>query len=176
MKRLPIVFAALLLALPVSSAAAESENAPSPASSHHLQLHLGVFDLHRTNRGTQFGAEYHATPRWTYLDLRPFGGVLRTRKQSHFVYAGLMRESRFTAAKTGFYLRIELAVGYYRHGGRSDTDLGAPVQFRTGAGLSYQFQDATRVGLSFLHMSNASMSRTNPGTEMISLTYGIPLP
>lgn len=166
----------LLCLLGVAGYADADQATPTLPEKAHVQAFLGLVDVHKTNRSTQFGAEYRSAQRWTYLDLRPFGGLMRTRKQSHLAYAGIARESKFSTAETGFFLAIDLAIGFYRHGGRSDVDLGFPVQLRTGASLRYRFQDGTRLGLAFHHMSNASMSRTNPGTETISLTYALPLP
>ena len=35
-------------------------------------------------------------------------------------------------------------------------------------------QNKNRIGLSFSHISNANISNTNPGVEIISLSYQIP--
>jgi hypothetical protein len=65
------------------------------------------------------------------------------------------------------------AVGGYHRGGSED--LGSTFQFRLSADLSYQFDNQSRLGLQFAHISNAGIIRTNPGENELLLTYAIPL-
>ena len=54
-------------------------------------------------------------------------------------------------------------------------DLGHELEFRSSIELSYRFDDRTRLGLSFYHLSNANIGDFNPGTEVLSIVYSIPL-
>jgi hypothetical protein len=86
-----------------------------------------------------------------------------------FGYAGLYGD----LALGRFILTPLAAVGGY-HQGRSE-DLGGTFQFRLSADLSYQFDNQSRLGVQFAHISNAGISSTNPGENELLLTYGIPL-
>jgi hypothetical protein len=66
-----------------------------------------------------------------------------------------------------------VAVGGYHQGGSKD--LGGVFQFRVGLGLSYQFEDESRIGIRLDHISNAHTHQENPGEEEVLLTYSIPL-
>jgi hypothetical protein len=70
-------------------------------------------------------------------------------------------------------LTPSFAAGYYDNG--DGVDLGHEVEFRSSIELSYRFDNRTRLGVSFYHLSNASIGDTNPGTEVLSVVYSIPL-
>ena len=70
-------------------------------------------------------------------------------------------------------LTPSLAAGYYDKG--NGLDLGHELEFRSSIELSYRFDNRTRLGVSFYHLSNASISDVNPGTEVLSVVYSIPL-
>ncbi len=72
-----------------------------------------------------------------------------------------------------FVVTPSLAAGYYEKG--DGKDLGHELEFRSSVEISYRFDDRSRIGLSFYHLSNASISSKNPGTEVLSIVYSIPL-
>ena len=65
------------------------------------------------------------------------------------------------------------AIGGYRRG--TAKDLGSVIEFRSGIEIAYRFGNAARLGVAISHISNASISDNNPGTESIVLSYSIPL-
>ena len=70
------------------------------------------------------------------------------------------------------FLFPSFGVGYYDDG--NGKKLGSKIEFRTAFEISYEMQNKNRIGLSFSHISNANISNTNPGVEIISLSYQIP--
>jgi outer membrane protein OmpA-like peptidoglycan-associated protein len=67
----------------------------------------------------------------------------------------------------------DAAVGFYQHG--DDKNLGNTAEFRTGIGAAYEFDNGWRLGADFHHISNAGLSKRNPGVEIAALTLAIPL-
>ena len=59
--------------------------------------------------------------------------------------------------------------------GTSGKDLGHPLEFRSGLEIAYRFDDRSRLGLAVHHLSNASISDDNPGTELLTLYYSLPM-
>ena len=57
---------------------------------------------------------------------------------------------------------------------KNGKELGGTLEFRTGAELAWRFDDYSRLGLALHHISNASIYDSNPGTEMLVLTYSVP--
>jgi lipid A 3-O-deacylase len=99
----------------------------------------------------------------------PAIGLLANTKGGVFGYAGFYADF----ALGPFVLTPLAAVGGYHRGGSED--LGEVFQFRTGGTLSYQFDNQSRLGVQFAHISNAGLSRQNPGENELLLTYAIPL-
>ena len=137
-------------------------------------LFLGAFDLGRENQDSQYGIEYEFQRGVSEYELKPVVGVMRTRGASHYVYAGFNRTSPFSQSKAGLAFSISLTPGLYVYGGGEDTNLGHVFEFRSSAGLIWRFADDTRLGLHIAHLSNASVSDVNPGSELLTLTYGLP--
>ena len=69
-------------------------------------------------------------------------------------------------------IRPNAAVGaFYKGNGK---DLGSVVEFKTGAEFAYRFEDHSRLGLQFDHISNAGIGKRNPGTESLVLFWSFP--
>ncbi|MFC3853170.1 acyloxyacyl hydrolase [Salinispirillum marinum] len=139
------------------------------------QVFIGVVDYAQDSQASQYGVQYLTAERWTPFDFRPVIGLMRTRYASHYVFAGLTRESKFSTKDTGFLLSVDFAPGLYLHGGNEDVNLGFWLQFRSGVNLVYEFADHTRIGLGYHHLSNASLAEENPGTETLTITYSVRL-
>ena len=72
-----------------------------------------------------------------------------------------------------FVLTPSLSAGYYEDG--DGRDLGYGLEFRSSIEFSYRFDNRARLGLAFYHLSNANLGDFNPGTEVLSVLYSIPL-
>lgn len=164
---LVVASAVLNLALPTESIAADA-SAPG-----YLGVFIGQVDVGRPEADSQYGLEYRFPVRWGRFDLVPTAGVLRTRYGSHLAYGGIGRRTPFLSSGAGPALNVGFAAGLYHHRGRSDTDLGFPLQFKSSVGIDHEFPDRTRLGLYFSHISNASLAEENPGTELLTLNYGL---
>ncbi len=72
-----------------------------------------------------------------------------------------------------FVSSIYPSVGAYHQG--DGEDLGHWIEFRSGLELGFRFDSRERLSLGIAHISNASIGDENPGTEILSLTYAIPI-
>ena len=70
-------------------------------------------------------------------------------------------------------LTPSFGVGYYPENG--NVDLGGDLQFRTTFELSHKFPNSGRLGIAWSHISNGGIYDINPGTEIIKITYYIPV-
>lgn len=144
------------------------------AQNQYFSFFLGQVHVGRSQADSQYGASWLSSFEWTQWQLQPEFGVIRTRYGSHLAYAGFQRRTYFTKKSNGFALSIGLAPAFYWFGDGGDTDLGSLLQFKSKIGIEYEFPDATRFGASLAHISNASLSETNPGTELWTLHYALP--
>lgn len=173
--------AALALGLGASQASAQQQQtnqqpaaaAPAPASSTQdpkfINFAGGWFDMNRQkNQAAEFRVEYHHDER--YWIFKPFAGVMGTSDNASYVYAGVKID---VYIGNRWVVTPSFAPGWYRRG--NGLDLGYALEFRSQLDVAYRFDDRSRLGVSFGHMSNASIGDTNPGTESLMLNYSVPL-
>jgi lipid A 3-O-deacylase len=103
------------------------------------------------------------------LAVRPWVGIEGTSRGSVWGGAGILLDIPIGR----FSLVPQAGVGGYEQG--DGKDLGSPLEFRTGVELDYRCADGSRVGAEFTHMSNANVTRHNPGTEAVVVNYQFPL-
>lgn len=140
----------------------------------YAKVFIGTYDMFRDNQDTQYGLEIQAQRGLSRYDFKPLLGFMRTREQSHYLYTGISRTSFFTSGETGLAFTFSFGPGLYFYGAGEDTDLGHMFELKSSGGLVWQFADATRIGVHYAHLSNASVALENPGTEMVTLTYQLP--
>jgi hypothetical protein len=180
---------AMLAALAVSAVLAARPAAAqlvlgSPDEPPRLELGAGAFDvtpdrkvskvdnliLHPGN-GTagDLSAEYHfGDIGWWFFS--PFVGLEATTKGATFGYFGFGTDLYFTPH---WVLTPNAAAGFFQQG--TGTRLGSWFEFRTGAEIDYKFDNLTRLGIAFHHVSNAGLTGVNPGEDSVTLVYSIPL-
>ena len=73
----------------------------------------------------------------------------------------------------GWVVTPSFGAGYYN--ASSGLDLGFDAEFRTAVELARRFGRGQRLGLCFAHLSNGSLSDTNPGTETLGISYSFPI-
>ena len=133
-----------------------------------MRAGVGSFDvLDGDNRAGEFNLEYMGSS--VYKAARPIFGGSITSDKATYLYAGVA----FDFGKNGFYFTPSFAPGYYNKG--DGKDLGHHLEIRSQVEVGFEFEDATRLGLSLSHRSNASIGKTNPGTESLTVHYSIPM-
>ena len=134
-----------------------------------LALGAGAFDFLHNNKATEFRGEYRFADGLYFL--KPVLGVLATTRSSVYAYGGV----RIDWVIADHYVIMPVATaGYYSKG--DGKDLGSPVEFKTGAEFAYRFDAGWRVGVAFDHISNAGLTKRNPGTELLLLMVSLPIP
>ena len=144
---------------PVSAAASETE---------FLTLGVGDYDVYQNKHDAiELRVEYRSNKKiWIF---KPLAGLMATTDSAFYGYGGVLIDLFFGRR---WVLTPSFAAGYYEDG--DGRDLGYEIEFRSSVGLSYRFDNRTRVGLEFYHLSNANMGDFNPGTEVLSVVYSIP--
>jgi hypothetical protein len=134
-----------------------------------LAVAVGVFNCGSVHRKQGlFQVEYK--PNAEYIKMRPVVGAFGTTRGSFFFYGGFAFEiylSKNLVLVPGF------APGIYIKG--HGKDLGLPLEFRSSLELSYCLPNQGRIGAQVYHLSNASISKRNPGANSWAVFYAIPL-
>ena len=133
-----------------------------------IAFHLGGFDVNDNETAGQLNIEYRSNRDNWYA--KPFGGIMATTDAAGYAYAGFMLDIFFGRR---FVLTPNVAAGLYFDG--DGKDLGSVIEFRSGIELAYRLDSRTRLGVAFHHISNASISDNNPGTETLTLVLSLPL-
>jgi hypothetical protein len=134
-----------------------------------LALGVGVTDFDHSLPAGEFRGEYRfAQGIWV---IKPMLGAFGTTRGAAYGYGGLLADFVFA---DHYAVTPNAAVGYYHRG--SGKNLGSPAEFKTGAEFAYRFDNAMRLGLDFDHISNAGLTRRNPGTEELLVVFSLPVP
>lgn len=171
MNRGLLLLAALVLG--GSTFAADNEAAPpalQPLLESDLLVHAGLIGIADRESVDHF-VSLEARWRRDWHGLRPWGGVTLVDSGSWFAGAGaiydlaLSRRARLTLGSGPFYYTPE----------ENDDDLGFRLEFYSFAEVSWSFRRDARLGVRVGHLSNAGLSRRNPGTETLSVLVSLPL-
>jgi lipid A 3-O-deacylase len=157
-------FAAALVAaiflLPPSQARADD-----PAL---LAFGAGAWDFDHGQTAGEVRGEYRFAQGLWFI--KPFIGALGTTDSAVYAYGGLRADLIFAEH---YVLMPNAAVGYFERG--NGKNLGSHVEFKTGVEFAYRFDNAIRLGIAFDHISNAGITKQNPGTENLLLVLSLPL-
>lgn len=168
MKRLALLSALLCAVLLTTGerAAAQVALNETPAV---ISGGVGWFDVvQQDDEAVDFRLEYRHGE--DFLWLKPWGGIEATSDGSVWGGIGVLMDITFfdTVVLTG-----SIAPGLYEDGGGKD--LGSVFEIRSQVELGYQFDNLSRLAVSFSHTSNASVADDNPGVESVNLYYHLPL-
>ena len=158
----PKAIPAQAIAAPPPNAAAVSGDDPS-----FVSLGAGGYDVLHSNTAGEFTGEYRFGQKlWIF---KPFLGLMGTTDRAFYGYGGFLVDIYFG---NRWVLMPNAAYGYYDKG--NGKDLGSHSEFRTGAEFAYRFDDRSRLGVSFHHISNAGIGKKNPGEEEMTLVFSLP--
>ena len=91
--------------------------------------------------------------------LSPITGGFITEQSAFYVYSGVQAEYEIGPIK----ITPSFAPGYYTAG--DGKDLGYPLEFKSEVQISLGLSDFTKLGMSYNHISNASLGKKNPGAN-----------
>ena len=139
-----------------------------------LMMGTGIWSIVRKKKVPCFQLEYRsdlALYKNKRILIRPLVGAMITSTISGYIYGGIAFECFFSPR---IIFTPSFAPGLYLKG--KGLDLGHSIEFRSSAELAYRFENCSRLGVMFNHLSNASLGkRRNPGTECLMFYYSFPL-
>ena len=127
----------------------------------------GYFDLNDDWGSAALQFEYASDYKlWVF---HPIVGAMFNSDMGGDVYAGMGVDLFFG---NRWVLTPSFAPSAYFRGGSKN--LGEVLEFRSSIDLAYRFDDRSRLGLELYHLSNAGLSKHNPGTQVLLLNYSVP--
>ena len=95
----------------------------------------------------------------------PITGAFITSKNAFYIYTGVQAEYQFGSLA----ITPSFAPGYYGEG--NGKDLGYPLEFKSEIQMSYDLSNTTHLGMSYNHISNASLGKKNPGANSYMINF-----
>jgi len=138
-------------------------------SKEHIALSFAIFDiLQHNNTSLEGRAEFHGSE-FSWM-LKPLAGLMANTDGAIHVFSGVLVDIPLFSF---LCISPSFAPGIYYHSNSKNLDF--LLEFRSQIEVALKLDNDIKVGLSFNHISNASLGKTNPGVESIALTYHFPL-
>ena len=134
-----------------------------------LNFFTGMFDFsdHKQKAGI-IGIQHQNDDlfRESFLGrLSPITGGFLTENNAYYLYTGAQAEYDLGM----FTITPSFAPGYY--GAGDGKDLGHALEFKTEVQMSLNLSDSTQFGMSYNHISNASLGTKNPGANSYMFNF-----
>lgn len=140
--------------------------APSAAESPGWAVSFGLFDIGQSEKATEAGIELHLASRrvWRF-DLVPTFAITANEDGAFWGTAGFRLD---VPLGEKWVLTPNFGTLLYEQG--DSKDLGHVIEFRSGIEIARRLGDG-RLGVCLYHLSNASISSHNPGSESLVLVW-----
>ena len=134
-----------------------------------LNFFTGMFDFsdHKQKAGI-IGIQHQNDDlfRESFLGrLSPITGGFLTENNAYYLYTGAQAEYDLGM----FTITPSFAPGYYSSG--NGKDLGHALEFKSEIQMSLNLSDSTQFGMSYNHLSNASLGDKNPGANSYMINF-----
>ena len=151
------------------SIADDNLNKTDSSNETELNLFTGTFDFSDDKQSSGLLGLQHQNEelfRNSFLGkLSPITGGFFTEKSAFYLYSGVQAEYEL-----GFLtITPSFAPGYYNTGGGKD--LGSPLEFKSEVQMSFDLSDSSHLGMSYNHISNASLGTKNPGANSYMFNF-----
>ena len=134
-----------------------------------ISVYTGMFDFSDDGkRSTLIGFQHQNENlnRDTFLgNLSPITGVMFTADNAAYFYTGV--KAQYKIGSLNF--TPSFTPGYYEEG--DGKDLGHALEFKSEIQLSLNLPKNSQLGLSYNHLSNASLGDKNPGANSYMFNF-----
>ena len=134
-----------------------------------FSIYTGMFDFSDDGKkSTLIGFQHQneSLNRNTFLgNLSPITGAMITTDNASYFYTGV--QANYKIGSLNF--TPSFSPGYYNEG--SGKDLGHALEFKSELQLSLSLPKDSQLGLSYNHLSNASLGNKNPGANSYMFNF-----
>ena len=159
----------LVIALLSLSLGLKAEELKNLENEHEFNFFSGMFDFSdEGKKSTIFGLQHQNENllRSSFLGtLSPVTGAMITGDNASYLYTGI--QAQYTIGKID--ITPSFTPGLYNKGGGKD--LGHIVQFKSEVQVSLDLFKNSQLGMSYNHISNASLGDKNPGANSYMFNY-----
>ena len=134
-----------------------------------INFYTGMFDFSDDGqRASLYGVEHqnHNLYRDTLIGkISPVTGFFITANNASYVYTGI--EANYKLGRLN--ITPSFTPGLYAKG--DGKDLGSVIEFKSDVQLSYDVGESMNLGMSYNHVSNASLGDKNPGANSYMFNF-----
>ena len=134
-----------------------------------FNIYTGMFDFSDDGKKSSLIGIQHQNEdlnRDTILgNLSPISGAMLTADNASYFYTGVQANYKVG----GLNFSPSFAPGYYNQG--DGKDLGHALEFKSEVQLSLELPKESQLGLSYNHLSNASLGDKNPGANSYMFNF-----
>ena len=134
-----------------------------------LNVYSGMFDFSDHKQASGIIGLQHQNDelfRESFLGkISPITGGFVTEKSAFYLYSGAQAEYDVGLVT----ITPSFAPGYYSIG--NGKDLGSPIEFKSEVQVSLNLSETTEFGMSYNHISNASIGEKNPGANSYMINF-----
>ena len=134
-----------------------------------FSIYTGMFDFSDDGKRASLVGFQHQNEelnRDTFLgNLSPITGGFITENSAAYIYTGF----EWNIDMGAFTFTPSFAPGLYHKG--DGKDLGHALEFKSEIQFSYNSSENSRIGISYNHISNASIGDKNPGANSYMFNY-----
>ena len=164
LKKLSLVFTVLLVATRLIAAEEVSNK------DHQINFFVGNFDFSDDKQKAilvGFQHQNEILSRDTIIgNVSPITGGFITENSAAYIYSGIEWNVDIGG---GLIFTPSFAPGLYHEG--DGKDLGHILEFKSEVQLSYAASNKTNIGISYNHVSNASLGDKNPGANSYMFNF-----
>jgi len=159
----------ILIALISFSFLSLANSEDKKSNNTELNFFTGMFDFSDdTQAAGVFGLQHQNDDlfRNSFLGkLSPITGGFLTENNAFYLYTGAQAEYDLGL----FTITPSFAPGYYNSG--DGKDLGSALEFKSEIQMSLNLSNSTEFGMSYNHISNASLGDKNPGANSYMINF-----
>ncbi|MGL4348087.1 MAG: acyloxyacyl hydrolase [Chlamydiales bacterium] len=133
-----------------------------------IYISIGRFDA--TRKRPKWLGQMEYRPGYLCSKVRPYISMFLTENQSIFASTGLALDVFLFKS---LVFTPSFGPGIYFQG--KGKNLYHPFSLRSSVDLSVAFSNFSRIGVQLSHISNAGITKKNPGSEILTIFYAIPL-
>ena len=146
-----------------------SANAENSSSGNKWNFYAGMFDFSDDGKKSNLFGVQHINEnlyRESFLGtLQPVTGAFITADNAGYIYTGFQIPNKSGALT----FTPSFTPGLYSEG--DGKDLGHVIEFKTEIQISYELSNNSEIGISYNHISNASLGDKNPGANSYTINF-----
>ena len=164
LKNFYLIILSFLTSMPLSA-----EELKLDKNNNEFSIFTGMFDFSDDGKKSSLIGFQHQNEnlnRDSFLgNLSPITGAMITADNASYFYTGVQAQYKIGSLN----LTPSFAPGYYNQG--DGKDLGHALEFKSEVQLSLDLPKDSQFGLSYNHLSNASLGDKNPGANSYMFNF-----